>query len=93
MSKAVENALEGRVEPLCIVADDSVFLTLLAARLSEASRVVSLFPGLRDKGAQYLETVAKENGIDAAANRIEVVNDKKNIALHCTNQKKVSKIQ
>ncbi|CAN1333529.1 Protein arginine N-methyltransferase 1.6 [Linum perenne] len=89
MSKAVENALEGRVEPLCIVADDSVFLTLLAARLSETSRVVSLFPGLRDKGAQYLETVAKENGIAAAANRIEVVNDKKNIALHCTNQKKV----
>ncbi|CAN1333530.1 Protein arginine N-methyltransferase 1.6 [Linum perenne] len=35
-----------------------------------------------DKGAQYLETVAKENGIAAAANRIEVVNDKKNIALH-----------
>ncbi|CAN0842233.1 Protein arginine N-methyltransferase 1.6 [Linum grandiflorum] len=87
MSKAVRNALEGRVEPLCMVADDSIFLTLLAARLSETSRVVSLLPGLRDQGARYLETVAKANGI--TANRIEVVKDKKNIPLHCTNQKKV----
>ncbi|MBA0851465.1 hypothetical protein Goshw_020370, partial [Gossypium schwendimanii] len=57
---AVRNA--GRVNPLCVVVDDSIFLTLLAANLSKTSHVLSLFPGLREKGAQYLETVVKANG-------------------------------
>ncbi|XWS49105.1 hypothetical protein CRYUN_Cryun13aG0135200 [Craigia yunnanensis] len=39
MLAAVRNALQGRVNPLCVVADDSIFLTLLAANLSKNSHV------------------------------------------------------
>ncbi|KAJ7944747.1 Protein arginine N-methyltransferase [Quillaja saponaria] len=47
---AIGNALQERVNSLCMVADDSVFLPLLVAHLSEKSHVISLFPGLRQKG-------------------------------------------
>ncbi|GKV38047.1 hypothetical protein SLEP1_g45998 [Rubroshorea leprosula] len=57
MLTALKNALQGRDSPFCVVADDSIFLTLLAANLSKTSHVISLFPGLRDGGAQYIEAV------------------------------------
>ncbi|CAL1401510.1 unnamed protein product [Linum trigynum] len=87
MLRAVQNALKGRVQPLCLVADDSLFLTLVATCLSETSRVMSLFPGLRDMGSQYVQAIAKANGITAG--RIEVVKDKRNIDRHVSDQKKV----
>ncbi|KAG8495933.1 hypothetical protein CXB51_007501 [Gossypium anomalum] len=83
---AVRNA--GRVNPLCVVVDDSIFLTLLAANLSKTSHVLSLFPGLREKGAQYLENVVKANGF--SMDRVEVPEKRKPcLTLHDTHGKKV----
>ncbi|XVF51734.1 hypothetical protein PTKIN_Ptkin04bG0208700 [Pterospermum kingtungense] len=88
MLTAVRNALQGRVNPLCVVADDSIFLTLLAANLSENSHVISLFPGLRDNGALYLEKVAKANGF--SMDRVEVPEKRKAcLTMHDTHGKKV----
>ncbi|XP_052881888.1 protein arginine N-methyltransferase 1.6 isoform X2 [Gossypium arboreum] len=85
---AVRNALQGRVNPLCVVVDDSIFLTLLAANLSKTSHVLSLFPGLREKGAQYLENVVKANGF--SMDRVEVPEKRKPcLTLHDTHGKKV----
>ncbi|TYI91316.1 hypothetical protein E1A91_D03G183200v1 [Gossypium mustelinum] len=85
---AVRNALQGRVNPLCVVVDDSIFLTLLAANLSKTSHVLSLFPGLREKGAQYLETVVKANCF--SMDRVEVPEKRKPcLTLHDTRGKKV----
>lgn len=84
--------LEGRVNPLCVVADDSIFLTLLAANLSKNSHVISMFPGLRDKGAQYLENVAKANGF--SIDRVEVPEKRKTcLTMHDTLGKKVILVQ
>lgn len=60
--KAVNKALQGKVSPLCVVADDSVFLTVALARLSPACHVISSFPGLREKGSKYLQEVVAANG-------------------------------
>ncbi|XVF13376.1 hypothetical protein REPUB_Repub08aG0202800 [Reevesia pubescens] len=88
MLAAVRNALQGRVNPLCVVADDSIFLTLLAANLSKTSHVISLFPGLRDNGAQYLENVAKANGF--SMDRVEVPEKRKAcLTMHDTHGRKV----
>ncbi|XVE57663.1 hypothetical protein DITRI_Ditri04bG0107600 [Diplodiscus trichospermus] len=88
MLAAVRNALQGKVGPLCVVVDDSILLTLLAANLSTNSHVISLFPGLRDKGAQYLENVAKANGF--SMDRIEVPEKRKAcLSMHDTLGKKV----
>ncbi|KAG4206418.1 hypothetical protein ERO13_A03G008400v2 [Gossypium hirsutum] len=85
---AVRNALQGRVNPLCVVVDDSIFLTLLAANLSKTSHVLSLFPGLREKGAQYLENVVKANSF--SMDRVEVREKRKPcLTLHDTHGKKV----
>ncbi|KAG4156249.1 hypothetical protein ERO13_D03G162500v2 [Gossypium hirsutum] len=85
---AVRNALQGRVNPLCVVVDDSIFLTLLAANLSKTSHVLSLFPGLREKGAQYLETVVKANCF--SMDRVEVPEKRKPcLTLQDTRGKKV----
>ena len=54
-----------------MVADDSVFLTLLVAHLSRTSKIVSLFPGLRGKGLQYLQAVADANGF--SMDRVQVL--------------------
>ncbi|XP_039134647.1 protein arginine N-methyltransferase 7 isoform X1 [Dioscorea cayenensis subsp. rotundata] len=59
---AVKSALHGRSSPLCVVADDSLFLTILTASLSKNSLVTSVFPGLQEKGALYVQTVADANG-------------------------------
>ncbi|KAK8516334.1 hypothetical protein V6N13_047038 [Hibiscus sabdariffa] len=88
MLAAVRNALHGRVNTLCVVVDDSIFLTLLAVNLSKTSHVVSLFPGLREKGAQYLENVAKAN--DFSMDRVEVPEKRKAcLTLHDTHGRKV----
>nr|XP_023870518.1 protein arginine N-methyltransferase 1.6-like [Quercus suber] len=88
MFQALRNALQERVNSLCIVADDSVFLTLLVAHLSKTSHVISLFPGLRDKGAQYLQAVADANGF--SMDRVEVLEKRKTcLTMHDTHQKKV----
>lgn len=50
-----------RSSPTCIVADDSMFLALLVSSLSPSSKVIAMFPGLRDTGATYLQAVADAN--------------------------------
>ncbi|KAM7274206.1 hypothetical protein ACFE04_028870 [Oxalis oulophora] len=88
MRTAVENALQQRLDPLCVVADDSVFLSLLVAHLSRTARVMSLFPGLRDSGVQYLQTVADANGI--SIDRLEVPPKRKShLTMDDTHQMKV----
>ncbi|KAM5572882.1 hypothetical protein ABKV19_012770 [Rosa sericea] len=88
MFNAISNALQGRVDPLCIVADDSVFLTLLIAHLSKTSHVISFFPGLQDKGLQYLQAVASANNF--SVDRVEYIKKKKTkLTVHDTHQRKV----
>lgn len=80
--------LQGRDCSLCLVADDSVFLPLLVAHLSETSHVISLFPGLGRKGLQYLQAVSQVNGL--SRDRIEVLEKRvKYLTVHDTHQKKV----
>ncbi|VFQ87921.1 unnamed protein product [Cuscuta campestris] len=64
MLEAVHNAIKHKVSPLCFVADDSIFLTIAIAQLGRASNVnvKSAFPGLGEKGEQYLQAVADSNG-------------------------------
>ncbi|KAG1359314.1 Protein arginine N-methyltransferase 7 [Cocos nucifera] len=69
--RAIKNALHVRSSPLCVVADDSVFVTILTASLSKTSNVISTFPGLQEKGARYLQAVADANGF--SLDRIEVI--------------------
>ncbi|KAL2472030.1 Protein arginine N-methyltransferase 1.6 [Abeliophyllum distichum] len=64
MLKAIERAMRQTLHPLCLIADDSLFLTIAVARLGKASCVISLFPGLQEKGAQYLQAVAAANGFN-----------------------------
>ncbi|CAL9029404.1 unnamed protein product [Prunus brigantina] len=88
MFSAISNSLQGRVDPLCIVADDSIFLTLLVAHLSKTSHVMSFFPGLQDKGFQYLQAVANSNGF--SMDRVEFLKKRKTkLTMHDTHQKKV----
>ncbi|GLT91062.1 hypothetical protein SLE2022_089710 [Rubroshorea leprosula] len=88
MLMALKNALQGRDSPLCVVADDSIFLTLLAANLSKTSHVISLFPGLRDRGAQYIEAVASANGFSVY--HVKVIGNMKTcLTMHDTWHKKV----
>ncbi|XP_027336052.1 protein arginine N-methyltransferase 1.6 isoform X2 [Abrus precatorius] len=88
MSKAVQSVLQGRGHTLCLVADDSVFLPLLVARLSEAPHVMSLLPGLKESGLQYLHTATNANGL--SPNCIEVLEKRvKQLSMHDTHQKKV----
>ncbi|XP_025014847.1 protein arginine N-methyltransferase 1.6 isoform X2 [Ricinus communis] len=87
MLTALRNALQEKVQPLCIVADDSLFATLALAHLSKTAHVISLFPGLREKGSQYLQTVADAN--DFKTDRVNVFLNNKCLTLQDTNQKKV----
>nr|XP_043615499.1 protein arginine N-methyltransferase 7 [Erigeron canadensis] len=86
MLKAIDYALKEKDSPLCVVADDSVFLTIMVAHLSKKSRTIALFPGLREKGSKYLEAVADENGY--SMDRVQVINSKKQLTLDDTQQKK-----
>ncbi|XP_020244934.1 protein arginine N-methyltransferase 7 isoform X2 [Asparagus officinalis] len=72
MSKSAETALQrARSCPFCVVADDSVFLTVLAASFSKDCTVISIFPGLQEQGTKYLQAVANANGFSMDC--IEVV--------------------
>lgn len=62
-------------QPLCLIADDSVFSAISVAHLSKTARVLTLFPGLGDQGARYLEIVADANGF--SIDRVEVLQKKK----------------
>ncbi|KAF5180220.1 arginine N-methyltransferase [Thalictrum thalictroides] len=75
MFTAVRDALQEKVCRVCLVADDSVFLTILIAHLSTSSRVISLFPGLQEKGTQYLRSVANANGF--SMDRVKVLGKKR----------------
>ncbi|KAF7105648.1 hypothetical protein CFC21_106429 [Triticum aestivum] len=68
---AIKNALSDRSPQTCIVADDSIFLALLVSSLSPSSKVIAMFPGLRDKGATYLQAVAKANNF--SMDQIQVI--------------------
>ncbi|QCD78732.1 protein arginine N-methyltransferase 1.6 isoform X1 [Vigna unguiculata] len=85
MLKAVQSMGKDRL--LCLVVDDSVFLPLLVAKLSEAS-VMSLLPGLRERGLQYLQAVAHANGLSHSC--IEVLEKNvQHLNMHDIHQKKV----
>ncbi|KAL7160391.1 hypothetical protein ABFS83_01G091800 [Erythranthe nasuta] len=71
MLNAIEKALCQRIDPLCLVADDSIFLAIAIARLSKSSNVIPLFPGLGKKGLQYLQKVCAANSF--TMDRIESI--------------------
>ncbi|XP_024994592.1 protein arginine N-methyltransferase 7 isoform X2 [Cynara cardunculus var. scolymus] len=86
--KALNSALQKKDSPLCVIADDSIFLTISVAHLSKTSHIIALFPGLREKGSQYLQAVADENGY--SMDRIEVITTRKQQwTMNDTHQKKV----
>ncbi|KAD3641178.1 hypothetical protein R6Q59_003807 [Mikania micrantha] len=88
MLKAISYALKGQDSPLCVIADDSVFLSVAVVHVAKASHVISLFSGLGDKGSQYLRAVADENGY--SMDRVQVVNTRKSqLTLNDTHQNKV----
>ncbi|XP_021848637.1 protein arginine N-methyltransferase 7 isoform X2 [Spinacia oleracea] len=62
---AVQNALYGKDSPLCFVVDDSIFLATAIARLCNTSHIMLLFPGLRERGFQYLQANAETNHFSA----------------------------
>ncbi|KAG5601308.1 hypothetical protein H5410_032678 [Solanum commersonii] len=62
MLKAIQNAMKQKTPSLCVVVDDSIFLAVALTHLAKGSHVLSLFPGLQEKGAQYLQAVAAANG-------------------------------
>ncbi|KAK9148207.1 hypothetical protein Scep_006964 [Stephania cephalantha] len=55
-STALQNA--GKTCSLCIVADDSIFMTILIAQLSTTSHIISIFPGIREKVLGYESSLA-----------------------------------
>ncbi|XP_058767493.1 protein arginine N-methyltransferase 7-like [Vicia villosa] len=88
MLKAVENVLQGRSRSLCLVADDSVYLPLLVAKLLEAPHVISSFPGPKENGLQYMQAAVSANNL--SPNCIKAVGKGvKKLTMHGTNQKKV----
>jgi protein arginine N-methyltransferase 7 len=66
--------MNGKSSPTCIVADDSVLLALVVSSLLPSSKVISMFPGLRDKGFNYLQAVADANNL--SMDRITVIGKK-----------------
>lgn len=54
--------MKQKTPSLCVVVDDSIFLAVALAHLAKGSHVLSLFPGLQEKGALYLQAVATANG-------------------------------
>ncbi|KAJ0433260.1 putative methyltransferase [Helianthus annuus] len=87
MLKAINYALKGKESPLCVIADDSVFLSVAVAHISKSSHIIAMFPGLGDKGRQYLQAVADENGY--TMDRIQVINTRKQLTMNDTHQNKV----
>ncbi|XP_031483637.1 protein arginine N-methyltransferase 7 isoform X2 [Nymphaea colorata] len=88
MSSAVQNALQGRTSPLCVVADDSIFLTVALAHLSASSHIISMLPRLRKSGYMYLKTVANSNGF--SMDHVKVLGKSSaGLTMEDTNHKKV----
>ncbi|XP_075517943.1 protein arginine N-methyltransferase 1.6 isoform X3 [Primulina tabacum] len=91
MLNAIRRAMQHRVFPLCLVADDSIFLAVAVAHLSKNSNVIPLFPGLGKRGSQFLQAVAKANGY--TMDRIEIIKKKDlQLTLHEPCQRKVDLI-
>ncbi|GJY96352.1 hypothetical protein Tco_0513262 [Tanacetum coccineum] len=81
--------LKEKDSPFCVIADDSLFLTVAVAHLSRTSHIISFIPGLQEKGTQYLQTVADENGY--SMDQLEVISSiKKQWTMNDTHQKKVT---
>ncbi|XP_057787065.1 protein arginine N-methyltransferase 1.6 isoform X2 [Salvia miltiorrhiza] len=74
MLNVVKKALHQKVGPLCLVADDSIFLAVAVAHLSKTSQVMPLFPGLGKKGMQYLQKASVSNSY--TMDRIEFLKKK-----------------
>jgi len=73
---------------LCYVADDSIFLATAISHLCQTSQIVVSFPGLRQKGLQYLQTIAEANGF--SVDRQKLQNHQKDSTItHDTHAKKV----
>ncbi|KAJ1257534.1 hypothetical protein BS78_10G003500 [Paspalum vaginatum] len=70
----IRNAMSDKSSPTCIVADDSVFLALIVSSLLSSSKIIAMFPGLRDKGFNYLQAVADANNLSMV--QIEVIGKK-----------------
>ncbi|KAJ3672642.1 hypothetical protein LUZ60_007363 [Juncus effusus] len=69
--KAIKNALDlKKSSPVCLVADDSVFLTSLIASLSKSSDLIASFPGLKNKGNEFIKYISSSN--DFSLERIRV---------------------
>ncbi|KAH9297064.1 hypothetical protein KI387_028746, partial [Taxus chinensis] len=68
--------MQGRSSPLCVVVDDSLPLSIIAASLSSSSRVISLLPGIGQNGLNYLHKVAEKNGF--SLDRVQVLGKKAN---------------
>ncbi|KAI7751280.1 hypothetical protein M8C21_003872 [Ambrosia artemisiifolia] len=65
-----------------------VFLSVAVAHVSKSSHVIAMFPGLGDKGSQYLQAVADENGY--SMDRVQVINTRKHqLTMNDTHQNKV----
>lgn len=80
--------MERKTNPLCVVADDSIFLAVAVAHLSKTSHVLSFFPGLGEKGAHYLRDVSVANGY--SVDQVEVLKKKKSqLTMHDTRDRKV----
>ncbi|KAK4483604.1 hypothetical protein RD792_010803 [Penstemon davidsonii] len=89
MLNAIKNTLRQNVSPLCLVADDSIFLTVAVASLSKSSHVIPLFPGLGKKGIQYLQTVAAANNY--SMDQIEFIKKRDlQLTLPDCNQRKIN---
>ena len=77
--------------PTCIVADDSVFLALVVSSLLPSSKVIAMFPGLRDKGFNYLRAVVDANNL--SMDRINVIGKKaSSLTMNDLKHKKVKSI-
>ncbi|XP_050226293.1 protein arginine N-methyltransferase 1.6 [Mercurialis annua] len=87
MLTALRNALQAKVQPLCVVADDSLFATVALAHFSKTADIISLFPGLQDRGTEYLRIVAEAN--DFNMDRVTVNLNSKCLSLQDTKQKKI----
>lgn len=88
MLKMIEDALKQKASSMCVILDDSVFLAVAVANLSKTSHVISLFPGLRENGAKYLQAVASANGY--SMDRVEVTKRRDcQLTLQDTQQRKV----
>ncbi|CAN4097771.1 unnamed protein product [Withania somnifera] len=89
MLKAVKDAMKQKIPSLCVVVDDSIFLAVALAHLAKGSDVLSLFPGLQEKGAQFLEAVADANGFSEDHAEVQKMSE---LLTSQSSQKKVANI-